>query len=120
MADGAQQRLGGGALQEGARLGVDGAAREVVRRGVADVELDGLVELHQLDQVGRAERALLLRRPLPRADEEGKRDEKAEERREKEMASLRQQFFTRHHKMLSGLSAVDELPLASASGQGLK
>src|SRR5688500_13082641 len=54
------ERLGGRALEEGARLCVDGATREVVRRRVAHVELYRTVELHQLDEVGRAERALLL------------------------------------------------------------
>jgi len=45
-------------LQEGAGGGVERRADEVVRRGVADVELDGGVEGRQVDEVGR-EAALL-------------------------------------------------------------
>src|SRR2546423_15456143 len=45
----ANECFGGGALEEGACFGVDGAAREVVRGGVAYVELDGLIELPEFD-----------------------------------------------------------------------
>src|SRR5437879_3007166 len=35
-----QQRFGGGALEKGAGLGIDGRSEKIVRRGVADVEMN--------------------------------------------------------------------------------
>ena len=78
----ADERLGRRALEEGAGLGVDGAAREVVGRGVAYVEPDGRVEFDDLDEVGRAEPALLLRRLVLRTGRKGLEGERAEERGE--------------------------------------
>src|SRR3954468_15608882 len=49
---GAHQRIGGRPLHEGAGFVVDLGAEEIVRRGVADLELDRWVELYQLDEVG--------------------------------------------------------------------
>src|SRR5262245_57578863 len=59
LAIGALQGFGGGALQKGAGFFVYRAAQEIVRRGVTNVELDRLVELRELDQLGFAEIALL-------------------------------------------------------------
>lgn len=56
----AEKGFGRRPLEEGPRLRVDGPLREVVRRGVPDVEVDGKLELHELDQVRLAE--------LPRLD----------------------------------------------------
>ena len=56
---GLRQGLRRRALQEGAGGGVERRAEEVVRRGVADVELDGGVEGRQVDEVGLAELARL-------------------------------------------------------------
>ena len=50
----AQQGFGGGALHEGARLRVDGRAEKIVGGGVANVELDGGVELGEFDEIGLA------------------------------------------------------------------
>ena len=61
---GFHQGLGGGALQVGlGRRRVERGAEEVVRRGVAQIELDRRVEGTQFDQIDLAEFALLARRP---------------------------------------------------------
>ena len=59
---GANDGLGRGPLQEGARLCVHGSSEKVVGGGVADVELDGGIELDHLDEVGGAKSSLLLQR----------------------------------------------------------
>jgi hypothetical protein len=46
-------------LQEGTRLSVNGSAQKIVSGGVADVELDGGIELDEFDEFGWAEGTLL-------------------------------------------------------------
>ena len=50
----AEESFGGGALHEGARFGIDGRAEEIVGSGVANVELDGGIELGEFDEIGFA------------------------------------------------------------------
>src|ERR1700691_2629312 len=54
-----QHRLRRGTLQEGARRGVNRRTQEVIRGGVADVQLDARIERGDVHQVGLAEAALL-------------------------------------------------------------
>src|SRR5262249_26241283 len=58
-----QQRKGRRALQEGAGRRVTRHSQEVVGGRVTNVEPDGRVKLDQLDQVGLAKLARLVRRP---------------------------------------------------------
>ena len=51
--------LGGRALQEGARLLVHRPSKEIVLRGVADVEFDRWTEFHEFDEVRLPERTRL-------------------------------------------------------------
>ena len=59
---GAQERLGSRTLQEGARRRVDRRAQEIIGGSVTNIELDARVELRDVDEVGRAERSLFVRR----------------------------------------------------------
>ena len=54
---GAHDGFGRRPLHEGARLVVEARAEEVVRRRVADLEVDRRIELHELDEIVRGERA---------------------------------------------------------------
>src|SRR5580692_6852201 len=54
----ADKSHGGGALQERASLSIDGSAEEVVRRCVANVEMNLRIEGGEFDEFGFTERAL--------------------------------------------------------------
>ena len=57
-----QKRLRGRPLKKCPRLRIDGRAQKVVRRGVANVEMNGRIERRQLSKVRLAKIAGLLRR----------------------------------------------------------
>src|SRR5579871_478548 len=58
----AKESLGGGTLHEGARLGIDWRAEEIVGGGVANVQLDGGIELGEFDEIGLEKVGSLSRR----------------------------------------------------------
>jgi hypothetical protein len=58
----AHQGFGRGTLKEGAGLGVDRRAQEVVFGGVANIEVNVRIERGELDEVRRAKFAVLARR----------------------------------------------------------
>lgn len=51
---GAEGGFGGGALEEGAGLGIDGGGKEVVGGRVLDIEADGGLEGGEVDEIGGA------------------------------------------------------------------
>ena len=57
----ADNGLGSGPLEEGARLSVYRPPSEVVGRGIADIELNGWIEPDNLNQVRRKKISCLLR-----------------------------------------------------------
>lgn len=52
---GAEGGFGGGALEEGAGLGIDGGGEEIVGGGVFDIEAEGAIEGGEVDEIGVTE-----------------------------------------------------------------